>query len=158
MSKHNSKLNHIDIALMRLLSEDGRMRDVEMARIIGVSNDTVQRHRTHLEQAGYFRIEAVFNSRKFGYTNVYQLGLVLAPGVDTRAFADKLAHLGQVLYVALSLGPTHSIIANCRSRDQLELNRLIEELRTWKEIERVDVNIIYDVVKAMYHRLPEDAL
>ena len=35
---------------------------------------------------------------------------------------------------------------------------LVEELRTWREIERVDVNIVYDVVKTMSHRLPEEAL
>ena len=39
----------------------------------------------------------------------------------------------------------------------MELNRLVETLRTWKEIERVDVNIIYDVVKTLFHRLPDDS-
>lgn len=157
MSEKNPKLSSVDKAIMHHLAENGRMRDIEVAKAIGVSDDTVRRHREHLEKEGYFRIEAVFNPRKFGYTNIYQLGIVLAPGADTREIAEKLAMLEQVHYVALSLGPTHSIIANCRSKDQMELNKLIEELRRWKEIERVDVNIIYDAVKTMFHRLPEAA-
>lgn len=156
--REKTYLNKTDKAIMRLLAENGRMRDIEIARALDVSDDTVRRHRQRLEEEGYVRIEAVFNSRKFGYTNTYQLGLVLTPGTDTRAMAERLAKLETVHYVALSLGPTHAIIANCRSRDPLELNKLIEELRIWKEVERVDVNIIYDVVKAMFHRLPEAAL
>jgi len=134
------------------------MRDIDIAKAVGVSDDTIRRHRQRLEDEGFFRIEAVFNSRKFGYTSTYQMGIVLAPGVDTRAIAERMAKLEPINFVALSLGPTHSILANCRAKDSLKLNRLVEELRRWKEIERVDVNIVYDVVKTIFHRLPEDAL
>lgn len=158
MSEKKLRLDNVDKAVMRLLAVNGRMRDIEIAGTIGVSDDTVRRHRQRLEDQGYFRIEAVFNSRRFGYTNSYQLGLVLSPGADTRTVAEKLAKLELVHFVALSLGPTHSILANCRSKDPLELNRLVEELRRWNEFERVDVNIIYDVAKSLFHRLPEEAL
>jgi DNA-binding Lrp family transcriptional regulator len=149
-------IDDVDRAIMHLLMKNGRMRDVEIAKAVSVSDDTVRRRRRRLENAGLIRIEAVFNARKFGYTNSYQLGFVLTPGTDTRAVAGRLAELKAVHFVALSFGPTHSILANCRSRDPMALNRLVEELRTWKEIERVDVNIIYDIVKTMFHRLPED--
>ncbi len=158
MSEKKPKLDKIDKAIIRLLMNNGRMRDVEIAKAVGISDDTVRRRRLRLEKGDFFRIEAVFTARKFGYTNFYQLGVILAPGVDTRAVAKKLAGLDPINFVALSLGPTHSILANCRSKDPLELNRLVEELRAWKEIERVDVNIVYDVVKAASHRLPEGAL
>ncbi|MDQ1280533.1 MAG: Lrp/AsnC family transcriptional regulator, regulator for asnA, asnC and gidA [Thermoproteota archaeon] len=158
MSEKKPKIDKIDKAIIRLLMKNGRMRDIEIAKVIDVSDDTIRRRRQRLEEGDYFRIEAVFNARKFGYTNFYQIGLVLAPGVDTRSVAEKLTKLDPINFVALSLGPTHSILANCRSKDPLELNRLVEELRAWKEIERVDVNIVYDVVKAMSHRLPGDAL
>jgi DNA-binding Lrp family transcriptional regulator len=151
-------LDVIDKKIMALLAGNGRIRDLELAKALGVSDDTIRRHRQRLEDEGCFRIEAVFNPRKFGYTSTYQLGIVLTPGVNTRAIADKLAKLDRVNYVALSLGPTHTILANSRARDGMELNMLVEELRTWREIERVDVNIVYDVVKTTSHRLPEEAL
>jgi len=156
--RERSHINKIDIAILRLLAKDGRMRNTEIAKALDTSDDTVRRHRERLEEQGYVRIEAVFNPRKFGYTNNYQLGLVLTPGTDTRTVAERLAKIDLVSFVALSLGPTHSILANCRSKDPLELNKLIEKLRTWKEIERVDVNIIYDAIKTTFHRLPVAAL
>ena len=156
LTENIPEFDDVDRAIMRLLSQNGRMRDVEIAKAVGVSDDTVRRRRHRLEREGLLRIEAVFNARKFGYTTSYQLGLVLTPGMDTRAVAEQLAKLKAVHFVALSFGPTHSILANCRARDPMELNRLVETLRTWKEIERVDVNIIYDVVKTLFHRLPDD--
>jgi len=157
MHAEKPRIDKVDRALIGILAKNARMRDIEVAKAIGVSDDTVRRRRKRLEDEGLLRIEAVLNARKFGYTNSYEIGLVLAPGADTRLIAERLGKLDLIYFVALSLGPTHSIVANCRSKDPLELNRLVEELRTWKEIARVDVNIVYDVVKAMFHRLPKDA-
>ena len=156
-SKKKTELDDVDRAIIRLLLKNGRMRNVEIANAIGVSDDTVRRRRERLEDDGFFKIEAALNPRKFGYVNSYQLGLVLAPGADTRAIAERLAKIELIYFVALSFGPTHSILVNCRSKDPLELNRIVEDLRMWKEISRVDVNIIYDVRKTMFHRLPESA-
>ena len=153
-----SRLSNVDVSILRLLAKNGRMRDVEIAKTLGVSDDTVRRHRESMEKKGYVKIEAVFNPRKFGYTNFYELGLALTPGTDSRTVAEQLAKIDLVNFVALSLGPTHSILANCSSKDPLELNKLIEDLRTWKEIQRVDVNIIYDMIKTKLHRLPDAAL
>ncbi len=158
MIEKKFELTSIDKKIVSFLAKNGRMRDNELAKVIGVSDDTIRRHREKLEAEGFFKIEAVFNTRKFGYTTSYQLGLVLTPGVDTRATAEKLSNLEPVHFVVLSLGPTHSIIANCRSKNPLDLNRLVEELRKWKEIERIDVNIIYDAIKNRLHNLPDDAL
>ncbi len=60
--------------------------------------------------------------------------------------------------MALSLGPTHAIAAACIAKEQLALNKLVEELRTWKEIEKIEANIIYEVLKSRYHDIPVDDL
>ena len=137
--------------------KNGRARDTDIAKALNVSDDTVRRHRERLEAEGYFRVEAVFNPRKFEYANSYQLGLVLTPAVDVRDVAERLAKLELVHFVALSLGPTHAILVSCRAKDPLELNRFVEELRKWREIEKIDVNIIYETVKSMFHSLPQGA-
>ena len=127
------------------------MEDMEIARKIGVSHDTVKRRRNKLEDAGYIKIQANINPRKLGYTNVFILGITLAPGVDVRKIAEKLASRKEFFFVALSLGPTHSIVASCFAMDQIILNKLVEELRIWKEIEKIETNIIYEVLKSGYH-------
>jgi|NGEPerStandDraft_9_1074522.scaffolds.fasta_scaffold00965_1 DNA-binding Lrp family transcriptional regulator len=144
-------MDETDKKIIELLQQDGRMEDMEIARKIGVSHDTVKRRRNKLEEAGYIKIQANINPRKLGYTNVFILGLTLAPGIDVRKIAEKLASRKEFFFVALSLGPTHSIVASCFAMDQIILNKLVEELRIWKEIEKIETNIIYEVLKSGYH-------
>ena len=151
-------MDNTDKQIIELLQQDGRMDDVEIARKTGISHDTAKRRRKKLEEAGYIKIQANINPRKLGYTNVFILGLTLAPGVDVRKMAKKLASMKEFFFVALSLGPTHSIVASCFARDQIILNKLVEELRTWKEIEKIETNIIYEVLKSGYHDIPEVTL
>ncbi len=147
-------MDNTDKQIIELLQQDGRMDDVEIARKTGISHDTAKRRRKKLEEAGYIKIQANINPRKLGYTNVFILGLTLAPGVDVRKMAKKLASMKEFFFVALSLGPTHSIVASCFAKDQIILNKLVEELRTWKEIEKIETNIIYEVLKSGYHDIP----
>jgi Lrp/AsnC family transcriptional regulator for asnA, asnC and gidA len=152
------ELDDIDKRIITLLQEDGRMQDVDIARKVGISDDTSKRRRKRLEDMGYLKVRAMLNPWKFGFTSFYFLGITLVPGADVRQVAKKLSKIDEIFFVSLSLGPTHSIVANARAKDQLKLNNLVEELRRWLEIERVDVNIIYDVVKSGYHSIPEDKL
>lgn len=147
-------MDEIDRKIIELLQENGRMEDVEIARRIGISHDTIKRRRKKLEDAGYIKIKANINPRKFGYGNVFFLGITLTPGADVRKMAEKLTSMKEFFFVALSLGPTHAIIATCIAREQITLNRLVEELRTWKEIEKIETNIIYEVLKSGYHDIP----
>ncbi len=144
-------MDDTDKKIIELLQQDGRTDDVEIARKIGISHDTVKRRRKRLEEEDYIKIQANINPRKLGYTNVFILGITLAPGKDIRKIAEKLVSKKEFFFVALSLGPTHSIVASCFARDQIILNKLVEELRTWKEIEKIETNIIYEVLKSGYH-------
>ncbi len=147
-------MDETDKKIIKLLQQDGRMDDVEIARKIGISHDTVKRRRNKLEDAGYIKIQANINPRKLGYTSVFILGITLAPGKDLRKIAEKLVSKKEFFFVALSLGPNHSIMASCFAKDQIILNRMVEELRTWKEIEKIEINIIYEVLKSGYHDIP----
>lgn len=147
-------MDETDKKIIELLQQDGRISDVEIARKIGISHDTVKRRRKKLEDESYIKIQANINPHKLGYTNVFVLGITLAPGKDVREIAEKLATKKEFFFVALSLGPTHSVVASCFAKDQITLNKLVEELRTWKEIENIETNIIYEVLKSGYHDIP----
>ncbi len=143
-----------DKKIIELLQQDGRLDDVEIARRTGISHDTVKRRRKKLEEAGYIKIQANINPCKFGYTNVFFMGISLIPGTDSRKIAEKLNCMKEFFFVSLSLGPTHAIVAACFAREQIALNKIVEELRTWNEIEKIETNIIYEVLKSGYHDIP----
>ncbi len=151
-------MDEMDRKIIGLLQQDGRMDDVEISRRVGVSHDTVKRRRTRLEEVGYINIKANINPCKLGYSNVFFLGITLIPGSDTRKIAEKIASMREFFFVSLSLGPTHSIVAACFARDQMTLNNIVENLRTWKEIEKIETNIIYEVLKSGYHNISVDDL
>jgi len=152
------QLDSTDKQIVAILQENGRMKDVEIAKKLGISHDTATRKRKKLEKHGFLEIQAVLNPRKFGFTNSYFLGLVLTPGADVRQTTKELMRIDEVFFVALSLGPTHSVVAHCRAKDPVKLNSLIEQLRKWPQIERIDVNIIYEVLKSGYHKIPTSQL
>jgi DNA-binding Lrp family transcriptional regulator len=147
-------MDETDKKIIKLLQQDGRLDDVEIARRTGISHDTVKRRRKKLEDADYIKIQANINPCKFGYTNVFFMGISLIPGTDSRKIAAKLTSMKEFFFVSLSLGPTHAIVAACFAREQIALNKIVEELRTWKEIEKIETNIIYDVLKSGYHDIP----
>ncbi|MDD5616538.1 MAG: winged helix-turn-helix transcriptional regulator [Candidatus Methanoperedens sp.] len=151
-------MDESDKKIIELLQQDGRLEDVEIARRTGISHDTVKRRRKKLEETGYIKIQANINPCKFGYTNVFFMGISLIPGTDSRKIAEKLAAMKEFFFVVLSLGPTHAIVAACFAREQIALNKIVEELRTWKEIEKIETNIIYEVLKSGYHDIPVAAL
>ncbi len=144
-------MDDTDKKIIALLQRDGRMDDVELARQVGISHDTAKRRRKKLEETGIIKIQANIDLRKLGYTNIFMLGITLIPGTDVREIAKRLASMNEFFFVALSLGPTHAIVASCFAKDQIILNKLVEELRTWKEIEKIETNIIYEVLKSGYH-------
>ena len=156
--EEKTRLDSTDKQIIAMLQEKGRIKDVAIAKKLGISHDTVKRKRKKLEEHEFLQIQAVLNPRKFGFTNFYFLGLVLTPGADVRQVAKELMHTDEVFFVALSLGPTHSIVAHCRAKDPMKLNSLVEQLRKWPQIERIDVNIIYEILKSGYHRIPTNQL
>jgi len=147
-------LDEVDKKIIVLLQENGRITDVELSKKIGVSHDTAKRRRLKLEKEGYLKIRALMSPCKFGYTSVFLLGIKLIPGADVRKTAEKLAAHRDFVFVALSLGPTHAIIAVCMAQDQHTLTKLTERLRTWNEIAEIDMNIIYEVLKETFHTIP----
>ncbi|MEM2199683.1 MAG: winged helix-turn-helix transcriptional regulator, partial [Thermoplasmata archaeon] len=48
----NLKIDEIDIKILEILKDNGRISDSEIARKINVSNDTVKRRRERMEKEG----------------------------------------------------------------------------------------------------------
>ena len=105
-----------DKKIIELLQQDGRLEDVEIARKVGISHDTVKRRRNKLEDAGYIKIQANINPRKLGYTSVFILGITLAPGIDIRKIAGKLASKKEFLWCFPSYS-FHSCFMLCPGSD-----------------------------------------
>jgi Lrp/AsnC family transcriptional regulator for asnA, asnC and gidA len=70
-----TNLDEIDLKIVELLQEEGRLSHSEIARRIGVSEATVRRRLAWLEQEDIIRIVAVANPFKLGFQIIAIIGL-----------------------------------------------------------------------------------
>ncbi len=62
-----------DWELIRLLREDGRLSDAELARELGLSKSAVRWRRMNLQREGYLKVAAFLRFEKLGYPYAYIL-------------------------------------------------------------------------------------
>ena len=68
MKNEKTKLDHIDIKLLNELQNDGKISNVDLARIVNISPPSCLRRVKSLEESGYIRgYNAVLNSELLGF-------------------------------------------------------------------------------------------
>ncbi|MEM4120532.1 MAG: Lrp/AsnC family transcriptional regulator [Thermoplasmata archaeon] len=150
----NLKIDEIDIKILEILKDNGRISDSEIARKINVSNDTVKRRRERMEKEGIIKIKALIDPKKFGYTHYIHAGITTKPPANINALIEKLKNIKGVYYIAISFGPSHNILVHFRGKKKEDLYDFVEWLRVQEEIQSLDVNTIYDVIKSGFRDLP----
>jgi len=150
----NELIDDIDRKIIEILQEDGRISDTDLAKMLGISNDTARRRRERLIKNGLIKIRALVDPKKFGYKFNIHLAIKTKKGVDLKSFSERIAMDPNAYYVAISLGPSHHVLVHYRGKTNDDLYSFIEKLRNDDDVENVDVNVIFDVIKSGYHRVP----
>lgn len=157
-NENNIKLDEIDLKIIGLLQENGRLSDSEIARELKVSNDTVRRRREKLEEAEIIKVKAMLDPKKFGFLFYIHAAISTKPKANTNLLIEKLMQIKNVYYIATSLGPSNNILVHFRGKKREDLYEFIEWLRKQDKVQELDVNMIYDVIKSGYHTIPIDQL
>ena len=96
-------MNDTDTRILRHLMEDGRKSNGEIAKAIGVSEQTVRRRRASLQRDGVYKVVAVPDYRKLGYG----VELLIGMHVDASRIwevADEVAEINEVYRVLVTSG------------------------------------------------------
>src|SRR5258707_10987966 len=75
-----SDLDRTDVAILRLLEQDGRTPTAQIARTLGISEPTVRKRMDRLTEDDIIKVVAVFNPRKTGYATDVLIMIRVAPG------------------------------------------------------------------------------
>jgi Lrp/AsnC family transcriptional regulator for asnA, asnC and gidA len=97
------ELDSVDRQIIRVLQQDGRTSNVEIARQVGVSEPTVRKRLSRLVSARMIRITALPDATKVGFSTIAFVTL----SVDlARAgqIADEIARLPEVRTIHLTTG------------------------------------------------------
>ncbi len=99
-----NKIDEIDIAIIDLLVEDGRMSSTEIARRIGDISERAVRYRLdRMIQEGTIRVSAVVNTKAVGLPVTADVFIEVEPG-RVLEVARKIAEYECVSYAACSTG------------------------------------------------------
>ena len=114
-----SKIDKIDLEIVNLLMEDGRMPASEIARRIAISERVVRYRIDRLVKEKMITISAISHPQAFGF-NVNADVFVEVEPAQIRDVAEKLAQQDCVAYVAFSIGE-RDVSVQVVARDNSEM-------------------------------------
>jgi Lrp/AsnC family transcriptional regulator, regulator for asnA, asnC and gidA len=120
-----SDLDRTDIAILRLLEQDGRTPTAQIARTLGISEPTVRKRMERLFDDDIIKVVAVFNPRKTSYATDVLIMIRVAPG-RLQAVGQALAALEHVVYLGYTTG-SHDIMVEALFADDEALFRFLEQ-------------------------------
>lgn len=144
----NIELDDVDFGIVRCLTDDGRMSNREIARQLGVSDQTVRSRKRRMEEAGLIRVGAKVDPYRSGQLGVSAfVGLLVTGQVD--ALTRNLSAWPTISLCATSTGPDNVIICAVTTTDK-EFHELVTN--TLWELPGVRSVKVSETAKILYHQ------
>jgi len=152
-----SKIDKIDIKVVELLMQEGRMPAAEIARRIGGITERIVRYRIdRMVEDGLISISAIVHPQKIDYSIAADVLLEVETGLILEV-ARKLAGFDCISYVACSIGET-DVSVQVLAKDTTEIYRFVTEvIGKIPGVRKTTTSIVPIVLKDVYQwHIPED--
>ena len=131
------ELDSIDLRIVALLQEDGRISNADLAQRVGLTPPTVLRRVKLLEERGYIaRYTAVLDPLRFGLTVAAFIFVETAAGCDLDTLGPTLAHLPGVQEVHRVVGEWCFLLKVRAENPQALEDLLYRDLRKHPDVHR----------------------
>lgn len=145
-------MDDVDRQILALLAEDGRRTFDDIAQRVSLSAPAVKRRVDRLRSSGTLvGFTAVVDHQALGYGAEALIELFYGPGVTLDAVAASLRAVPEVVE-AWSVTGEADAIAHVRTRDNVDLERLIRELQSDGTVVRTRSQV---VLSRLVHRRGE---
>ena len=145
----SSKIDDIDLQIIKILNKDGRTPFSQIANRLGVSTGMIRQRYQRLVQDGVLQIVAVTNPLLMGFTTMAQIGVKVDVG-RMGEIADQIASFEEVIYLVLLTGGYDlHIEVICRDKTHL-LEFLTNKLYSVEGIKDTETFICMRIVKEVY--------
>ena len=146
-------MDELDLSIISLLTNEGRIHNTVIARQTGVSEETIRRRKALLMQQGVFHVSAVPDVAKLGYRSEVLVAIALRP-TEVENVADALAGLDEVTRVAIVTG-RFDIMAWITLRSLAEMDSFLrDKVRPIPGVDRPTAFVFLEVVKPWTPRGP----
>ncbi len=149
------KFDKIDVKIVNLLLEDGRMSASEMSRRVGDISERLIRYRIErMMSAGVIQIGAVVNPEVLGFSIRADIWLEVDAD-QVLEVARKLAEFDNVTYVACGIGQ-NDVSIQLVAKDTAEIYYFVTEVvRKLPGVRKTTTSIVPIVLKDVYQwRIP----
>ena len=146
----------IDIKIVNLLLEDGRMPASEIARRIGDISERAVRYRIdRMENEGVVRISAVARPQAFGLGTIADIWMEVESDRILEV-AKKMVEFDNVSYVACGIGES-DVSIQIVAKDTAEIYQFVTEVvRKVPGVRKTTTSIVPLILKDVYQwRIPE---
>ena len=144
-----SKIDEIDLQIIKILNEDGRTPFSQIAQRLGVSTGMIRQRYHRLVRDGVLQVVAVTNPMLMGFTTMAHIGVKVDVG-RLQEIADQIATFEEVIYLVLLTGSydLHIEIV-CRDMTHL-LDFLTNKLHSVEGIKDSETFICMRIAKEVY--------
>ena len=150
------EIDKIDVKIVNLLLEDGRMPASEIARRMGDISERAVRYRIdRMIEEGVIYVSAIVSPQAFGFDTRADVWLEVESDKILEV-ANKMAEFQNVSYVACSIGET-DVSIQVVAKDTGEVYRFVTEVvRKVPGVRKTVTSIVPIVLKDVYQwRIPE---
>jgi Lrp/AsnC family transcriptional regulator, regulator for asnA, asnC and gidA len=144
-------LDAVDTAILRLLWENGRRSNADIARAVGVSQPTVRKRLDRITESGAAHVTVRIDSAALGLPLTVHVCLKVS-GRNVHEVGEQLAGLESVGYVAYLIG-SYDLLVEANLRDNDHLFRLSEEIAAIEGVTSTDTSIVL-MAERLYSQIP----
>lgn len=144
-----SKIDDVDLQIIKILNEDGRTPFSQIAQRLEVSTGMIRQRYQRLVQEGVLQVVAITNPLLMGFTTMAQIG-VKADVSRLKEIAEQIATFEEVIYLVLLTGSydLHIEIV-CRDKQHL-LDFLTNKLYSVEGIKDSETFTYMHIEKEVY--------
>jgi Lrp/AsnC family transcriptional regulator for asnA, asnC and gidA len=144
------EIDEIDLSIVNLLMEDGRMPASEVARVLGGVSERAVRYRIERMVAeNYIWVSAIVNPKMFGYSIIADVWLEVEAD-SILEVARKVTEFECVSYVACAIGES-DVSIQVFARDNVEVYQFVTEvIGKIPGVRKTTTSIVPIVLKDVY--------
>ncbi|MCJ7533783.1 MAG: Lrp/AsnC family transcriptional regulator [Anaerolineales bacterium] len=153
------EIDEIDLSIVNLLMEDGRMPASEIARVLGGVSERAVRYRIERMVAeNYIWVSAIVNPKMFGYSIIADIWLEVEAD-SILEVARKVTEFECVSYVACAIGES-DVSIQVFARDNVEVYQFVTEvIGKIPGVRKTTTSIVPIVLKDVYQwHIPASAV
>jgi Lrp/AsnC family transcriptional regulator for asnA, asnC and gidA len=141
--------DEIDLQIIKILSEDGRISFAQIAKTLGVSPGMIRQRYNRLVEEGVVQVVAITNSMQMGLTTMAQIGVKVDVN-RMQEIADEIANFEEVIYLVLLTGSFDLFVeVVCRDKEHL-LDFLTNKLHSVEGVREAETFIYLRIAKEVY--------